>query len=757
MPLLSTLATGSGEAIGLGTSLEIDDRFANVSFVLPNVRGTSVNTSAFIDSGTANTGGTGFPITKFGNTFMGSVTPYANRDIANNTWSYEFFGGGANGTTPPSTIGGITFPSTVLTSNIVGWTSPRTNTIECWIKPACFSYAAFGNRLSNIIGTYDVDGDGRFVWGINTTGNLVLFFGRAGGAGSSYTTSRAVDVNKWNHVAVTVDGTSNTSTMFVNGIGETFSVNLTGQAAANATTYFGIGRGLVSQDVVNFIGKISNLRWSNTIVYTANFTPSTTRLTLTHPNFTHLHTLQTPHLTDGTFTPKALETGTNVIASRDSPFNQYQTARPYDPLYHGASAYFDGSTSYLTVPDDAATEIGGSNFTLECMFLPLSNTSSTLFGKRANTTTVGSMVVTYSATAVSVNIGATTAGYAIASGINAGIPKKGVWNHLAIYRIGNVWRAALNGTVVSLSSSTNAVTNVSVPWHFGGDTNGSYFNGYMTDIRLVVGSSVYSQTTVGAVPGITIPTAPLTNIANTKFLLSMNNFTYANPTMQNNIGVIGTVPLANTPSKWGYSSLVLSRTSGAINALFVPDSPSIGTNLSRVTINPSSGAGTTTVSNTNNLTIEFWFYPTSLSVANNYGVIVQKDGISTGAVMWRAALSSANTGNIVFSVGSGGAPSNSSNQYIVSNTAVSNNTWNHVACQRDNGYYNIYINGVLSANAAISAEMYPTTRPMMINWITNGLANSGVDGYLSDLRIVKGVAVYTGATAAVPTGPFGNQ
>jgi len=744
MPLLSTLATGSGEAIGLGTSLEIDERFANVNFVLPNIRGTSVNTSAFIDSGTANTGSTGFTVNKFGNTFMGSVTPYWLRGLENQeSWSYEFFGGGAASSTPPySTIGSITFPTTVLTANVVGWTS-RVQTIECWLKPKNFSYASFGIALSVIVGSWDLDGDGRFIWGLNTSGQLSLVFASSAGQ-FSYTTTAALNSLQWNHAAVVVDGIANTATMFVNGVGQTFSINLGGQAAANSTTYFGISRASQSSTVVNYIGKMSNFRWSNTQVYTSNFTPPTRPLTLIHPNVTHLLTLQNPNLIDSSITPKSLEPGTNVQVSNDSPF-QKTTRRPYDPLYHGGSAYFDGSTGYLTINDNATLEIGGSNFTLECMFLPLTNTSSTLFGKRANTSTVGSMIVSYSGTGVTVNIG-TGATYGIASGINVGIPKKGVWNHLALYRVGNVWRGALNGVVATLSSSASAIGDVGAAWHFGGDTNGNYFNGYMTDIRLVVGNSIYSQTTVGA--GITVPTAPLTNVGNTRFLLSMSNFTYADPTGKNPIGVIGTVPLANTPSKWGYSSLTLSRTSGAINSIFVPDTPSLGINLSKTVINPATGAGTSNQSNNTNFTIEMWFYPTSLNVTTNYGVIVQKDGLTTSTGMWKVALTSANTGNVVFSA---------SSQSITSNTAVVLNSWNHIACQRNSGYYTVYINGILSANAAISAEMYPSNRTLNINYVTNGLANAGVDGYLSDLRILSGNAVYTGTTVAMPTGPFGNQ
>jgi hypothetical protein len=88
-------------------------------------------------------------------------------------------------------------------------------------------------------------------------------------------------------------------------------------------------------------------------------------------------------------------------------------------------------------------------------------------------------------------------------------------------------------------------------------------------------------------------------------------------------------------------------------------------------------------------------------------------------------------------------------------TAVSLNTWTHFAIVRTStsasgGAY--YINGAPAGTFTDSANISGTTTTLNVG-TTNNTGSVGLNGYLSNLRVVKGVAVYTG-TFTPPTSPL---
>ena len=104
----------------------------------------------------------------------------------------------------------------------------------------------------------------------------------APGAGQTIqTTSTGVLPNQWTHIAIVIDATtpaSSTITIYVNGVGETF----TGKDLSSQTVFYDNGFWLRNNDAYGLIGYLSNLRITIGVgVYTANFTPPTTTLTAT--------------------------------------------------------------------------------------------------------------------------------------------------------------------------------------------------------------------------------------------------------------------------------------------------------------------------------------------------------------------------------------------------------------------------------------------------------------------------------------------
>ena len=90
---------------------------------------------------------------------------------------------------------------------------------------------------------------------------------------------------------------------------------------------------------------------------------------------------------------------------------------------------------------------------------------------------------------------------------------------------------------------------------------------------------------------------------------------------------------------------------------------------------------------------------------------------------------------------------------VVSGTAgdVPLNTWCHIATVRSGTTVKIYVNGVQKATGTVSASIGSGSPNQIGLWSTGYFP-----GYISNLRVVKGLAVYTGAFTP-PTSPLGTS
>jgi hypothetical protein len=76
------------------------------------------------------------------------------------------------------------------------------------------------------------------------------------------------------------------------------------------------------------------------------------------------------------------------------------------------------------------------------------------------------------------------------------------------------------------------------------------------------------------------------------------------------------------------------------------------------------------------------------------------------------------------------------------------NAWNHLAISRVSGVTRFFINGVVSTNTYVDTTDYGTTKPLVLGASFVGLTS--FSGYIDDLRIIKGVGLYT-TTFTAPT------
>lgn len=148
-------------------------------------------------------------------------------------------------------------------------------------------------------------------------------------------------------------------------------------------------------------------------------------------------------------------------------------------------------------------------------------------------------------------------------------------------------------------------------------------------------------------------------------------------------------------------------------------------------------AGTTALAyGTGNFTIEFWVYP---FVSTTQVVYDQRATSSTVAPL---IYINSNVWTYVFGSTvaiTGGAP-------IV-------NAWQHIAIVKSSGSTKLYINGTQSGSTYTDSQNYvcPTGFPRIGAY--SDTAGAKFNGYISNIRAVKGVAVYT-ANFTPPTAPL---
>jgi hypothetical protein len=224
--------------------------------------------------------------------------------------------------------------------------------------------------------------------------------------------------------------------------------------------------------------------------------------------------------------------------------------------------------------------------------------------------------------------------------------------------------------------------------------------------------------------------------------------------------LLGAVSSAITDAYFNLVTLLLpgNGTNGAQNNTFLDSSTNNFTitrngNTTQGTFSPFSQTGWSnffdgtsdsllTPGDTNlvldgNFTIEFFMYLNSLSISapisSNHG------SFTSGAF---AAIISHGTASNKLSIWAENI--NSASFIIASNSTLSISQWYHVALVRNSGVIRLYLNGVDEGNTSSSATITlngGSTPRFRIGQYWGGTIN----GYISNLRVVKGTALYTGA------------
>ena len=122
---------------------------------------------------------------------------------------------------------------------------------------------------------------------------------------------------------------------------------------------------------------------------------------------------------------------------------------------------------------------------------------------------------------------------------------------------------------------------------------------------------------------------------------------------------------------------------------------------------------------------------------------IQPQGTASGET--KAIFTQTQSGNdyIVFKVDSDKAIKATFGSTTVSGGTVEVGSWHHVAVTRASNTVKIFVNGVASSGTTVSTDFSDTTRNPTIGQYTHTYGNIEYYGFISNLRVVKGTALYT--------------
>jgi hypothetical protein len=655
-----------------------DPFFEYVTLLLNTSATNGAQNNTFLDSSTNN-----FSITRNGDTTQGSFNPY----MPSGYWSGYFDG----------TDDRLTAPNNAAFQFGTG-----AYTIESWVYlTALDTDAAVIFESGNA-----TNGIGLFIAGSsNPIGARKVYVNRYGAGEVFATTNACIVLNAWNHVAVVRSSTSSNDTkIYVNGVLEG-----TGTDSNNWTvsTTPSIG-GLISFSTYDVFGYLSNLRVvKGTAVYTAAFTPPTTPLTaITN---TSLLCLQDNRFIDNSTNAFAITRNGDTRISKFAPFNPPAS---YSTASYGGSGYFDGTGDYLTLGGQSEFAFGTGDFTVE--FWYYSNDTGTqqiVYDSRPSTVN-GNYLVVYKTTnvfAIYVNNNPRIAGSVIIAA--------NTWYHIAVSRSGTSTKLFVNGTQdgSTYTDSTNYLNGTSRPviGADGATLGGSAMNAYLSNLRVVKGTAVYTA-------AFTPPTTPLTAITNTSLLLNFTNAGIFDAATINNGQTVADAQVSTTQAKWGTTSMSFDGTGDEVS----------------IVAKPELRFGTAP------FTVEMWVYCTNAASGATQDLVGNLTNVA-GDTNWHFSISS----TAVLQAGT-------FNNLLANSGAatLSSTTWTHVAFTFDGTTYRVFINGTVGTTTSTTVRnLSDSTSAIKV-----GRTNFGgrlFSGYIQDLRITNGYARYT-ANFTAPTAAF---
>jgi hypothetical protein len=348
-------------------------------------------------------------------------------------------------------------------------------TVEAWVYPLTVGGP---NGNDNQILYISTGSNTRLAFRLNSLNKMDLYLNAVTPGVTTYTSNTVLSIGRWYHLAAV--RTSGMVQLYVDGV-----LNNTPAASThdinNNTTYSYIGS--IGVSTQPFVGNISNLRITNTAVYTSNFTPSSVPLTAI--SGTRLLTCQSNKFVDNSTNPLSITRsstiGSNLAVKSFNPFRQNT----------GKSLYFDGTEDYMTSKNNSLCNFP-ADFTIEFWALKKEDGASSY-----------DCVVGCDSAGGGLNWFlelSSSRGFLFFAGSSSRIANNSIsindnaWHFYAISRQNGTLRIFQDGVKLGtdVTYSSAILSNGDNLWI--GREGTYYFKGYISDLRITNGVARYTST-----------------------------------------------------------------------------------------------------------------------------------------------------------------------------------------------------------------------------------------------------------------------
>ena len=372
------------------------------------------------------------------------------------------------------------------------------------------------------------------------------------------------------------------------------------------------------------------------------------------------------------------------------------------------SVQFDGTGDYLSIPNSNDFAFGTGDFTIE-MWLYASSSGSyqTPIDFRPTATngnypalirdTDGDLYYFVNSSRLIDNVSISN----------------DVWYHVAICREGTTTRLYLDGILKgSASDSTNYITDdINISSY---KTGGNYFHGYISNLRVIKGKALYTE-------NFKVPMRELENIPGTVILACQSKTNTILEKTGKTITVTGSAVaselspglLTPVPKSGGGSAI-----KGSVEFTGTAPHPALADYLG---IEKSSDFAF----GTGDFTIEMWVYHSDITGQQTYF------GDTYGGT---AGIYTYKTSNNEISL------YDTAQRSLSAQNVIKANEWHHVAWTRESGTLRAFLDGIKVDEDTYTGN-FTNTQYYIGNTDTTG--SGGLKGFISNLRVNKGTALYT--------------
>jgi hypothetical protein len=396
--------------------------------------------------------------------------------------------------------------------------------------------------------------------------------------------------------------------------------------------------------------------------------------------------------TNGAQNNTFLDSSTNAFSITRNGNTTQGTFSPFSQT--GWGNYFDGSGDYLE-PSSAtnATNFGTGDFTCEFWYFPTADGQQNCLDNFGN-----AQVAIYRNTSKYIN-------YYIGSDriTSTSVIANNLWWHIALVRSSGTTKLYINGSQEgsSYADSTNFSGGATYPRIGASYLNTVAVQGYISNLRIVKGTAVYTS-------NFTPATTPLTAITNTSLLTCQSNRFIDNSsnafaiTRNGDVSVQAFSPFNPTASWSAATNGGSGYFDGSGDYLTAPDD---------AFWDLSSSTGS----------MELFVYPAA-APSNTPGLIGQ-------------CPTTANWGSYLYSDGRIGVGIQGTSELAAAAGSLIVAAWNHIVITRDNSTSRtrLFVNGVLKATGT-GTYFNNSSAALHIGYF-NGYA---FNGYISDVRFCKG-------------------